>query len=180
MWTIQISNFTCFHKGVSPIWKKESVGFQAKCAYQWAVTVLIWLLKKICLQIPALELLFDSPEVPGLRTLCQIRTRYHWAFWKCPVPTECKDNWLILTHLRSLADRPCRAQQSQLLPGVPPWISAVTALTLGLQVYHWTAEGSPQIVAKIHLFHAGTFAVWIFTHSLPWSQGIKTNGGEQK
>lgn len=98
VWTIQLSNFTCFQKGLSSFGKKESVGFQAKCAYWWAVTVLFWLLKKICLQKSALDVVFESPEVNGLRTFCQIRTRHHWAFWKCPVPTECKAN---LIHLRT-------------------------------------------------------------------------------
>jgi len=44
-----LSDFTCFQKGLSSFGKKVSMGFHAKCAYWWAVTVLrlcIWLLRK--------------------------------------------------------------------------------------------------------------------------------------
>lgn len=156
--------------------ERKSVRFQAMGLYRWAV--LIWLLMKICLQKSALELVFESPEVTGLRTFCQIRTRHHWAFWKCPVPTECKAK---LIHLRSLAGRPC---------SVLSLSTAVTDATRhatldffgdcfdfearGPPLVHKTAEDSPQIfIAKIHQFHADTFSVWTFTQSLPWSQGIK-------
>lgn len=127
---------------VFPHLERKSGGFQAKFAYWWAVTVSIWLSRKIVFR--------NLPWSWYLRVLklldwgrfarSEQGTSGHSAYTLSHRSARLTGlSWLISGAW--LADPVVSfpwAQQSQLLPGMLPWIFAVTALTLRLMVHHWS------------------------------------------
>lgn len=110
---------------VFPHLERKSGGFQAKFAYWWAATVSIWLSRKIVFR--------NLPWSWYLRVLKLLG-------WGCFARSEqgtSGHSGYALSH-QSAQLTGLFAQQSQLLPGVLPWIFAVTALTLRLMVHHWS------------------------------------------
>lgn len=76
------------------------------------------------------------------------------------------------------------AQQSQLLPGVFPNTLAFCCDGFDFEAHgpplvHKTPEGGPQKCGKnTSLPCRYICCFWMFTHSLPWRQGSKANGGK--